>query len=807
MEPEDYLQDPQATSAEEPDAAPASAEEEPAPAETEPAPVETEPAPAETEPAPAETEPAPVETEPAPVPAEENRSDSEQPEPEQTSQAAPEQLVNVPSVDAIYPPDELNETDDEVRRPLTTGQQNIVKRAEQMLSVRWTPRKKITGWGNTFSYEAGVTYTGLPYGQPVNAAYVPWTASLMEFVNAVNNPNSLMYTSRSEYYKVAPYYSVDCSAFVSWAWDLPHRCTTRSIGSFGKLISSNSYANIQVGDMLNNVTSHVILVTDVTYDSTGALTGIRISQASPQASYYGCCRSTWYRGSTGLATFRSNYFNSGYALYRSLTRENVTYTHDCAVPLEGDECAICGVGMLLKPGVDVSQWQGVIDWQTIAAHISFAILRIGYHGKDGKLYLDKQFEANVTGCVNNGIPYGVYFYSLATDAASAKAEAEFVRTKLNGRALTLPVFMGVENSDTILTDSMTAAKLLTITSAFCSNLGSYEPGIYASESPWNSLMTDPAYNNWARWVAKWKTPDGNATGSVTMPLNVSGGANVWQYGANRLPGVTMTDKNGTPTMIDVDYWFGPVGNTEHRYTANITSPSCTKTGWLTYRCVDCGQKVSKNLAAPGHFFMDGICKRCGKEETTFDHFTDLNENAWYAEAVSFVLDRGYFHGVSETKFAPSEKMTRAMLVTVLYRIAGEPSVPSGSLFDDVSAGAYYANAVTWAANNGITNGTDERHFSPNQPITREETAVFLYRYAALVGGMSTSLRADLSAFPDAGDISVFARDAVSWAVAMDILRGTLTDNGILIQPKRDANRAEIATLLMRFVLRQEQKAP
>ena len=779
--------------------------EPPAPEET---PEAEPPAPEET---PEAEPPAPEETTDAPAPAQETKPEPEEkPEPEPTPAAPvtadPAQIINLPSVDAIYPPAEPEASGDQVRRPLTVGQQNTVKRAQQMLTVRWTPRKNITGWGGAFTYQAGVTYTGLPYGQAVNAAYVPWRASLTDFVDAVNDPTSLMYTSQSTYYKVAPYYSVDCSAFVSWAWDLPYRCSTRTIAAFGTLISSSSYANIQVGDMLNNAASHVVLVTDVTYDTDGSITGIEISQATPTTSYYGCCRSTWYTGSSGLARFFNSYLGSGYILYRNQTRENVSYTHECVVSLDGDECAVCGAGMLLQPGVDVNEHQGTIDWQTLSEHISFAIIRIGYHGSDGNLYLDKQYEANVQGCESNQIPYGVYFYSRATDAASAAAEGNFVKEKLQGHYPTLPVFMDVEDTKTILASSMTAAKLLTITKAFCSCLeNTYQVGIYASESPWNKLMTDAAYNNWVRWVAKWPSSSGDTTDGVTLSLKATGGANVWQYGNNRLPGINALDSSGKPVAVDVDYWFGPVGSTDHRFTSSITSPTCSKAGKLTYRCVDCGQTASKTLGSFGHMFQNGSCKRCGRIETAFDHFTDLDENAWYAEAVSFVLDRGYFRGASDTIFAPSSPMTRAMMVTVLYRIAGEPEVEAVKLFDDVPLNTYYAAAVTWASNKGITKGTGNRVFSPNQTITREQAAVFLYRFAYLIGGMNTSRRGDLSVFPDAGEISSYARDAFSWAVALGILRGSSTETGLMLQPKSDASRAELAMLLMRFMQFRESR--
>ena len=213
-----------------------------------------------------------------------------------------------------------------------------------------------------------MTYTGLPYGQPTDAVYVPWRASLSAFVAEVNNSGSKMYTSHSypthSGGRDGPYYATDCSGFASWAWDLPSRCTTYSMVNYANLINSKSYSAVQVGDVLLKST-HVMLVTDVTYDASGAITGIEISHASPTTEHVGCCYSMTYTGNNLLRV--NQYFTKdGYLLYRHKNLAGVSYTHDCAVPLEGDECTLCGQGMFLKPGVDVSEHQSVIDWQTAA---------------------------------------------------------------------------------------------------------------------------------------------------------------------------------------------------------------------------------------------------------------------------------------------------------------------------------------------------------------------------------------------------------------------------------------------------------
>lgn len=231
------------------------------------------------------------------------------------------------------------------RKTLSQGVQNIVKRAYQMTNIQWTPLANITGWNSEMTYYAGQTYTGLPYGQPVYASYVPWSTSLTDFIGAVNNPNSKMYTSQSTYDSVAPYYSCDCSSFVSWAWNLNSRQTTSSIPNYATLVSNSSYTGLQVGDCFCKKLSHVVLVTDITYDDSGAINGVEISESTVNMATNYCCQKTWY--GTGysypLSMLQTKYIDNGYGLYRSTTRDNATYAHYCVVPLEGDVCELCGM--------------------------------------------------------------------------------------------------------------------------------------------------------------------------------------------------------------------------------------------------------------------------------------------------------------------------------------------------------------------------------------------------------------------------------------------------------------------------------
>ena len=176
-------------------------------------------------------------------------------------------------------------------------------------------------------------------------------------------------------------------------------------------------------------------------------------------------------------------------------------------------------------------------------------------------------------------------------------------------------------------------------------------------------------------------------------------------------------------------------------------------------------------------------------------FTDVKEGDWFHDAVRYVYDNGLMDGVGDGQFAPNATTNRAMVVTILYRLAGEPAVSGDAAFTDVAAGQWYTDAVLWAAQKGIVNGVSETEFSPAGDLTREQLATVLYRYAQ-DQGYDVSAQADLSGFPDAGDIQSYATQALSWAVAEGLLQGFEDDS---LQPGGTATRAQIATILMRFL--------
>lgn len=257
---------------------------------------------------------------------------------------------------------------------------------------------------------------------------------------------------------------------------------------------------------------------------------------------------------------------------------------------------------------------------------------------------------------------------------------------------------------------------------------------------------------------------------------------------------------------------------------NIVPATCTEDGSKTVVCEDCGETISTEvIPATGHSFGDwtvtkeAACFEDGEETRTCSvcqavetrpifansdncpskAFSDLDAKAWYHEGVDYALTNGLMNGVGGGKFEPDGQLTRAQLVTVLYRAAGEPDTGKQvNPFTDVADDAWYTKAVIWAANNGIVNGVAKNIFAPDASITREQIATMLYRYA----GAEAAKEDKLSAFPDAAKVSDWAKEALNWAVASGLINGVADANGTAnLEPQATATRAQIAMILMRWL--------
>ena len=288
----------------------------------------------------------------------------------------------------------------------------------------------------------------------------------------------------------------------------------------------------------------------------------------------------------------------------------------------------------------------------------------------------------------------------------------------------------------------------------------------------------------------------------------------------------MTVTSGT-VRAAVDAFDDPKEHV-HSYTDVVTAPTCTEQGYTTHTCECDDSFVDSYVDALGHAWNEGVvtqeptatqdgvktytCTRCGETRTEpipvtgetekpcdggegcpSTDFTDISTKAWYHLSVDYAVTHGLMDGVGNGLFAPEEDMTRAMLVTVLWRFEGKPEAGK-SPFTDVPEGEWYTEAVAWAAENGIVDGIGGGRFDPDGKITREQMATILYRYAKK-NGMDTEKRDELSGYPDAEKVSAYAEEAVKWTVAEAIINGS---DGTLL-PQSAATRAQVATILMRFI--------
>lgn len=218
----------------------------------------------------------------------------------------------------------------------------------------------------------------------------------------------------------------------------------------------------------------------------------------------------------------------------------------------------------------------------------------------------------------------------------------------------------------------------------------------------------------------------------------------------------------------------------------------------TFRMANCDVTVTVTFKEEGKTTED-TDKEEGKDEETTEttklNFTDVKESDWFFKGVEYVVDKGIMSGVSENEFAPAGKLTRAMLVQMLYNMESRPACDAENAFIDVPVGQWYTDAVIWANAAKIVSGMGEGLFAPNMEITREQMVAMLYNYAKYKG-YDVTASADLSTFADNASVSAWAKPAMQWAVAEGYISG-MGDNQLA--PQGTATRAEIASVIMRFM--------
>ena len=242
---------------------------------------------------------------------------------------------------------------------------------------------------------------------------------------------------------------------------------------------------------------------------------------------------------------------------------------------------------------------------------------------------------------------------------------------------------------------------------------------------------------------------------------------------------------------------------------NVTKPGYTFLGWFTayiggvqVRQIEATETGEKTLYARWHKTVlppppvtPGTPARPAAPVGL--PFADVSSSDWFYNDVRYVYEKGIMDGTGADRFSPNAPLTRAMIVTILYRMAGSPSVSGSSDFTDVAAGKWFAKAVAWAAANGIVNGYGDSLFGPNDPVTREQLAAILYRYAVYGGMTAVTLEENLGSFADTAQLSAYAIQAMNWAVGQGLINGS----GSNLVPKAQATRAQVAAIIHRYLER------
>lgn len=264
-----------------------------------------------------------------------------------------------------------------------------------------------------------------------------------------------------------------------------------------------------------------------------------------------------------------------------------------------------------------------------------------------------------------------------------------------------------------------------------------------------------------------------------------------------------------------------------------TMPTCTAAGEEWHICASCGAVEARKAAALGHAWTDGdtviapsvmldgekdyTCTRCGVVRTEklpaavccgdaacpSAALTDVPaHDNWAHSGIDYCMARGLMCGVSDTAFDPSAPTSRAMVVVILWRQTGSPAPKQPSPFSDLRQG-WYLDAVAWAVENGVVFGKDATTFDPDAAISRQDMAVIFYRYAQNVGKLDVSRTAALTAFPDYGCVSGYAKDAMAWANAEGLISGSAENGAVYLDPQGRAVRAQTARVLTNFCINLE----
>ena len=711
-------------------------------------------------------------------------------------------------------------TDIIIAPAVSDGQKNIVKRARQLTEIEWTPLEDITQWGYYGVFKAETTYTGVPYGQPVNCnGYIGYGVSLATFASSVLDNTSKLYTTYSSYNKIAPALSTDCSGYVSYAWGLTNRKTTYSIPEVAQKVGDQSLYSLQVGDCLDMQSSHVVLISALTYDGNGNIIGVQVMEQTPVIT-----RVTNYGEgeSRSLNSFQSYYLNNGYVIYRNPNRDNVTYTPSALVPLDGETVA----GQ--KEEAPKSHTTSFIGGKSVTLTSDTSGAAIYY-------------TLNDTTPTVNSTPY--------TGAITV-----FNTTKLRAIAVS-----GAFAESTILEYTIKVPQVTAPTAAVSSGLSVGNLISSGSQIKLSSITSATIY-----YTTDGTDPSiyGKVYSSpITLTQDTTIKAIAQAPGMRTSDAASFTYRIGTVYIIsataDLDGSISPSGNNSVLATASKTFAIKPSDGYAIKDVLVDGVSVG---AVSSYTFSNVSANHtiaASFKSTATIPFTDVALERWSYEAVSFVYAKGLFNGTSATSFSPESTMTRGMFVTVLGRFAGLSSNLSSGIglvtatgvnirtapstdsdvagiisnkntvvqvtsvsgewyaikyaevtgyirrdlikvyngnYTDLAADMYYSPYAEWVCLTGIANGVAGSTFSADGDISRENMCMLLYNYALIYGKTLPETTA-ASTFSDDSAISAGAKTAVYALQKAGIING-MGDG--TFSPQGTATREQVAQIFKKF---------
>lgn len=623
---------------------------------------------------------------------------------------------------------------------LSEGQLNIMKRARQLLDVEWTPVEDRYQWGYAGVFRAGETYKGVPYGQAVHAAYIGYNGSISDFVGAVEDGTSVFYSEYSQYSRIAPYYSIDCSGFVSYAWGLASRKTTQTLPSAAELIEDGTIDDLEPGDCLDNLTSHAVLVGGILRDDDGEVVTVEILEQTPVIAR----RTVFGEGGTrSLDYFNAYYFGGGYKLYRYPERDWVEYTHDCAVPL-GDECDDCRHP---APAISIEA-----DGESMTVYLSSGDCDEIYYTLDGS-------DPAEHGELYDG-PIEVYETALLRAVAyggelGGSRELRYRVGLEQAAAPECSVAGGTASGGTVSYGSTIA-------------LASSTPG---AEIYYTLDGSDPADGE------RYTSPI-----TVTEDVEIRAIARAERYLDSEEAAFSFSVASfSSYDDVSPEAWYAPAveyvsGRGLFNGTGSGFSPELTMTRGMFVTALGRMAGVPAMTGAIGIVTGDFVNIRSGPG-TDYERLGSADSGE-LAEVLGF--EDGWYNVVIDG--------VEGYIISDYFRAyEGE--------FSDLDVNAYYGGYVQWAYLTGVV--TDAGSFRAGESISREDMAAMLYNYAMSTGRGIPEINAR-AAFSDDWAISQSCRSAVYALQQGGVING-MGDGSFA--PSGSATRAQVAQIFMNFMMK------